>query len=189
MDQPVIDGTIHKLQTGQNGLLEAHLLRLDDISRRARFGMAVSDTFIRSYVRGIGRFDSLLYAYISGGNVHAAAELRLARAGFATAEAAFSVESAWQDNGIGSALLGRIIRSGRNRGVRRIVMNCLLENRRMQHIASKYDADLRFDHGEVVGELTRGPNFFSLWREQMEDRMGLAVAVLDAGRKREKPAA
>ncbi len=183
-------GAIRKLWPGERHLIKDHLLRLDDQSRRARFGLAVSDNYICDYTRAGAAFDGVTHAFILGGAVRAAAELRrVGEPWRGTAEAAFSVERDWQDLGIGSELLGRIIRSARNRGLRRVVMNCLLENRRMQHIARKYEAELRFDHGDVVGEVMRGPNLFSLWREEVEDGMGFALAVLDLGRKRVKPAA
>jgi GNAT superfamily N-acetyltransferase len=189
MDQLPSSGLTRKLWPVEYGLLRDHFLRLDADSRRERFGAAVSDVFVERHVADLARSGGLAYAYMAGGSVRGAAELR--RVGDlwrGSGEAAFSVESGWRDHGIGGDLLGRIIRAARNRGMRRIVMNCLLENRRMQHVARKYEAELRFDHGEVVGELTRGPNIFSLWREQVEDRMGLTLAVLEVPRADENAA-
>lgn len=71
--------------------------------------------------------------------------------------------------------------SARNRGVKRLQMNCLAENRRMQQLAKKFQADLKFDFGEVVGELD-APRFtpVSVMREAFEDAHGVATAWLDA---------
>ena len=55
-----------------------------------------------------------------------------------TAEAAFSVERDWQDQGIGDALITRVIAAAQNRGVNRLDMICLPENRKMQHLAVKH---------------------------------------------------
>jgi GNAT superfamily N-acetyltransferase len=96
------------------------------------------------------------------------------------AEAAFSVEKPYQDLGIGSELMGRVIRAARNRGIPRLYMSCLAENSKMQAIARKYDADLRFEYGEVIGEILPGsPNYFSIFAEAVEDRVGFMMAVLD----------
>ncbi|MGE3628216.1 MAG: GNAT family N-acetyltransferase, partial [Hyphomicrobiales bacterium] len=122
--------------------------------------------------------------------VRAAAELRpLGETFSAEAEAAFSVEKDHQDVGIGTELMGRIIRAARNRGITRLYMNCLAENRRMQRIARKYEAVLTFEQGEVIGQLKPvTPNCFSIWREAVEDEMGFVMAVLDL-QKRVLPAA
>ena len=46
----------------------------------------------------------------------------------------------------------------------------LAENGKMQAIARKYDADLRFESGEVVGEIVpQNANYFSLLAEAVED--------------------
>ena len=106
-------------------------------------------------------------------------------AGWATAwgeeaEAAFSVETVYQDQGIGCELMGRIVRAARNRGIRRLYMSCLAENSKMQAIARKHEADLRFEYGEVIGEiLPDTPNYFSILAEAAEDRVGFMIAVLE----------
>ncbi len=189
-DDPIAKGKIRKLWVTELGLYRDHLLRLDDNSRRLRFGMGVGSDFIEDYARRVGDMKSVVYAYVEDGEVRAAAELR--RFSYEVqgeAEAAFSVEEDYQDSGIGTELLGRVIRAARNRRIRRIYMNCLLENRKMQRVARKYEAVLHFDHGEVVGELEPAtPNYFSLWREAVEDEMGFVMAVLDL-QKRMRPAA
>jgi hypothetical protein len=54
----------------------------------------------------------------------------------------------------------------------------------MQAIARKYEADLRFELGEVVGEIIPDqPNYFSLLAEAVEDRVGFMMAVLDIQRR------
>jgi GNAT superfamily N-acetyltransferase len=124
---------------------------------------------------------SLVYAYLEDGEARAVAELRkLGDTWGQEAEAAFSVESTHQDMGIGTELMGRVIRSARNRGVQRLYMSCLAENSRMQAIARKYEADLRFEYGEVVGEIVPDePNYFSILAEAVEDRVGFVLAVLE----------
>jgi GNAT superfamily N-acetyltransferase len=158
-----------------------HLLRLDDESRRMRFGMVVDDAFIMGYVDRSDLIKSVIYGYFVGGEMCAAAELRAIGDGWSEdAEAAFSVEAAYQDTGVGTDLLGRIILAARNRGIGRLYMNCLSENRKMQRVARKYEAELHFDHGEVVGQVrTTGPTPASLWSEAIDDGNGFVMAVLE----------
>jgi GNAT superfamily N-acetyltransferase len=184
-DMTVKAGTTRKLYVTEYHKYRDHLLRLDGDSRRMRFGMTVDDGFIGDYTLRLHDMKSIVYAHTIDGDVRAAAELR--PLGFqmrGEAEAAFSVEKAWQDSGIGTELLGRIVRAARNRSINRVYMNCLAENRKMQAVAKKFDAILQFDHGDVVGEVAPShAHYFSIWREAVEDEMGFVMAVLDLQRK------
>ena len=64
-----------------------------------------------------------------------------------------AIEKKWQSHGVGSALLERTILAARNRGIKLLHMTCLANNRRMQKLARKFDADLTFDFGGVIGEV------------------------------------
>jgi hypothetical protein len=76
--------------------------------------------------------------------------------------------------------MGRVIRAARNRGVQRLYMSCLAENGKMQSIARKHEADLRFEYGEVVGEIVpQWPDYFTYLAEAVDDRVGFMMAVLD----------
>ncbi|MCC7250979.1 MAG: GNAT family N-acetyltransferase [Hyphomicrobium sp.] len=162
-----------------------HLLRLDKASRMARFAHGVSDSFIEEYAGHMAEAGSTVFAYIEDGEVRAAAELKkLGDTWGREAEAAFSVEAAYQDHGLGTELMGRVIRAARNRGVHLIYMSCLASNAKMQAIARKHEADLRFELGEVIGEIVpQEPNYFSILAEAVEDRVGFMMAVLDLQRR------
>lgn len=174
-------GSIRKLWPAEYPKFRDHLLRLDKASRRMRFAHSVSDAFITDYAERMSEMGAVVYGYMEGDDVRAVAELRkLGDVWGQEAEAAFSVEGTHQDLGIGSDLMGRIIRSARNRGVHRLYMSCLPENGRMQAIARKYEADLMFEPGEVVGAIVpQGPSYFSLLAEAVDDRVGYIMAVLD----------
>jgi GNAT superfamily N-acetyltransferase len=175
------EGTIRRLWPTETDKFRDHLLRLDKDSRRLRFAHAVSDAFIEDYASRMGEFGSLVYGYIVDGKVRGAAELRrLGDTWGEEAEAAFSVEKPYQDHGVGSELMGRVVRAARNRRIRRLYMSCLAENAKMQAIARKHEASLRFEYGEVIGEiLPDQPNYFSLMAEATEDRVGFLIAVLE----------
>ncbi len=182
----ILEGTIRKLWSTEQDKFRDHLLRLDRESRRMRFAHSVSDSFIEDYAARMNEMGSIVYGYFSeDGNVRAAAELRkLADLWGREAEAAFSVEKAYQDLGIGTELMGRVIRAARNRGVQLLYMSCLAENGRMQAIARKHEAQLRFEYGEVVGEIVpEEPDYFSIISEAMDDRVGYMLAVLDLQRR------
>jgi RimJ/RimL family protein N-acetyltransferase len=174
-------GSIRKLWPSEANKFRDHLLRLDKESRRMRFAHGVSDSFIEDYASRMNEMGSLVYGYIENGEVRAAAELRkLSETWGHEAEAAFSVETTHQDKGIGTELMGRVIRAARNRGIQHLFLSCLAENSKMQAIARKHEADLRFEYGEVIGEIVpQEPNYFSILAEAVEDRVGLMLAVLD----------
>lgn len=178
---PAYTGTIRKLWPKEAAGFRDHLLRLDKASRRLRFAHGVSDAFVEDYAAHMSDMGSVVYGYIEDEQVRAVAELRkLGDIWGNEAEAAFSVETTHQNLGIGTELMGRVIRSARNRSVRRIYMSCLAENQRMQAIARKHGADLTFEQGEVVGEIVPVDfNYFSVLAEAMDDRVSLMLAVFD----------
>ena len=174
-------GSVRKLWPTETDKFRDHLLRLDKESRRMRFAHGVSDNFIIDYANRMLEMGSVVYGFLEGGEVRAAAELRkLGTTWGQEAEAAFSVERPWQDQGVGTILMGRVIRAARNRGVQRLYMSCLAENGKMQSIARKHEADLRFEYGEVVGEIVpQWPDYFTYLAEAVDDRVGFMMAVLD----------
>jgi len=86
-------------------------------------------------------------------------------------------------------LLERTLLSARNRGIKSLQMHCLVENHRMQQLARKFEADLKFDFGSVVGEVDP-PRFtaLSLVREAVADAHGVANAFLDVQSRLLNPA-
>jgi GNAT superfamily N-acetyltransferase len=123
----------------------------------------------------------VVHGFFVDGTLRGAAELRRIGPLFSReAEAAFSIEQPWQSHGVGTALLERTLLSARNRTIKALHMHCLADNRRMQQLARKFEADLTFDFGSVVGEVDP-PRFtaLSLMREWMADGQGIATAVLD----------
>ncbi|MBP2152192.1 GNAT family N-acetyltransferase [Xanthobacter autotrophicus DSM 597] len=184
MTDEVAPGIIRKLWSGETGRFRDHLLRLDTDSRRFRFGSAVSPEFIERYASRVFRTGAIVHGCFVDGELRAAAELYpMGDVLPGEAEAAFSVETDYQNHGLGTLLLDRVILSARNRGIRSLFMSCLAHNRRMQQIARKYDAELKFEHDEVTAELTAPfPTALSLAQEAAADAQGMAGAVLQAQR-------
>ena len=184
------NGRIRKLWIGDTDIYRDHLLRLDAESRRNRFGGAVLDTFIENYVAVANSLDSVIHGFFVDETLRGAGELRpLGPAFVSEAEAAFSIEKPWQSHGVGTALLSRTLLAARNRGFKLLHMACLADNRRMQQLALKFDAELSFDFGSVVGEVEAAhPTPLSVMRELVVDSTGFATAMLDVHSRLIKPA-
>jgi GNAT superfamily N-acetyltransferase len=183
MQEPLPDGSaIRKLWVGETDAYRDHLLRLDLDSRHRRFSGAVSDDFIARHAATAGDVRVVVHGFFVDGTLRGAAELRPYGTGFTReGEAAFSIEQSWQSQGIGSLLLERTLLSARNRGIKKLHMHCLASNKRMQQLARKFEADLHFDFGSVVGEVDPPRStVLSLMREAQADTHGLAAAILEA---------
>ena len=174
-------GSIRKLWVADAELYRDHLLRLDPQSRRSRFAGAVSDQFLIDYADLAFGIDAIVHGFFVDGTLRGAAELRPAGPAIPReGEAAFSIEKPWQSHGVGSILLERTLLAARNRGFKFLHMACLVDNKRMQQLARKYDAELSFDFGTVVGEVAAArPTPLSLLREIIADGHGFATAMFD----------
>lgn len=182
-------GLIRKLWISEAEAYRDHLLRLDADSRRSRFAGAVSGEFVSRYADLSFSIDALIHGFFVDGTLRGAAELRPIGAPITSeAEAAFSIEKPWQSHGVGSLLLERTLLAARNRGLKFLHMACLADNKRMQQLARKYDAELSFDFTSVVGEVaTPRPTPLSLMREILADNHGFATAMFDVQSRLLKP--
>ena len=180
---------IRKLWIGEAEIYRDHLLRLDAESRRNRFAGSVSDEFVHGYADLSFGIDAVIHGFFVDGTLRGAAELRPIGLPIThEAEAAFSIEKPWQSHGIGSVLLERTLLAARNRGLKFLHMACLTDNKRMQQLARKYEAELSFDFSSVVGEVaTPRPTPLSLMREILADGHGFATAMFDVQTRMLKP--
>jgi len=169
-----------KLWAADTAALKAHLLRLDQESRRTRFGTPVGDYFIEQYADNALGNHSIAHGYFVDGILRGVAELRGFR-GVAggDAEAAFSVEKDFQNRGIGTELFSRTVLAARNRGISKLFVNFLSQNARMQAIAKKFDAVVTYDsdggHAEIDAPRA---NALSIWREALTDSQDLADSLM-----------
>lgn len=182
MQEPLPDGgMIRKLWINETDIYRDHLLRLDRESRHRRFSGGVSDEFIAHHAASATEIGVVVHGFFVDGVLRGAAELRsLGRMFAREGEAAFSIEQPWQSHGVGTVLLERTLLSARNRGIKLLSMHCLADNQRMQQLARKFEADLKFDFGSVVGEVDPPRSTpLSLMREAVADAHGVATAILD----------
>ena len=183
-------GHIRKLWPAEVDKFRSHLLRLDNESRRMRFTHGVSDDVIDRYARRVNQRikgkGAIIYGCFFDNEIHGAAELhKIGGTWRRHAEAAFSVEEPYQNRGIGTELLGRVIRTARNRGVQHLYISCLAGNAKMQAIARKHAANLRFEPGEVIADITPPePDYLSTFAEAMDDRLACIISAPDDLRQR-----
>ncbi len=157
-----------------------HLLRLDDEDRRMRFGGTVRDDFIRSYCAGLDWSRLIVIVGLIDGELRAAGELRLIDGHPpARAEIAITVEKPFQNKGLGSEILRRLIVIARNRSIRCIYMVCLPENLKMRRLARKFDSEIAFLEGDVEGRITPlWPDYASLLVEALDESQSLIQSTL-----------
>lgn len=160
-----------KLVPAEIGLFRQHLLRLTREDRHCRFAGHVSDAVIAEYCGKVDWFRSVIIGCFIDGSLRGVAELRFdePRPGWRS-ELAVTVESAWQNQRIGTELLRRSITVCRNRAVRSIYMICLVENRRMQRIARRFEGELLFADGAAEAQVALPfPDPFTLAREALDE--------------------
>ena len=175
------DILVSRIYAANQENIRDHFLRLDFGSRRARFCRAVSDDGILEYAQNIFRGDSIVCGASVDGQLRGIVELRgVFHSWRSTTEAAFSVEPAWQNIGIGDALFERMFAMAQNRGVRTIQMMCLKENSRMRHLATKHNALLRSEHDVIEAVLhPYWPTPASVLKEIVGETKGHAHRVFE----------
>jgi GNAT superfamily N-acetyltransferase len=132
-----------------------HFLALGRGDRHLRFGAALSDTAVQSYVARInferdalfGSFDDDLEligaAHVARSDEHV--------------ELGVSVLHEQRKRGIGRALLARAGLRARNWGARTLFMHCLRENEAMMHLARKAGTRIVTEQGEADAWLSLAP--------------------------------
>ena len=178
MHQVFIEGgVIRKLWGVKTTAYRDHLLRLDAESRRNRFNATIADDAVRGYAETARGSDAILHGFFVDGVLRGVADLRILGR---EAEAAFSIEKRWQSHGVGSALLEHSLLAARNRGVKLLHVCCLMDNHRMRQLARKFEAELIFDCGTVIGTMENSyPTPLSLMQEMVTDGHSFAATYVD----------
>jgi len=173
---------IRGLSPADSDAFRQHLGRLDAESLHNRFAMTVSTDFLDTYATRCFALGELVYGYAEQDILRASAEMRsLAEPDGHDAELVFSVETAWRNRGIGRALFERMIAAARERGIERLHMNCLAWNRPMQALARKFQADIHFEPGDIVGTVIADTGLFGSG-QALAEREDFTSAVVDLPR-------
>lgn len=145
-------GVIRVLTSADQRAFTDHLLRLDATSRRDRFNGVTDDNFVRTYAARCFSGKTVVFGYLEGGTIHAAAELHhLHGEAKGEGEIAFSVEKNFQHKGIGSLLFAHLVALARHLGYTRLSVTTHSGNEAMKALARKFKAKLSFQHYETVG--------------------------------------
>ena len=162
----------------------AHLLRLDNNDRRARFLAPADDICIRKHVDGLDPAYTILLGGFINGVMRGAVELVGSKdSGMSAVELAVSIERSFQNTGAGTQLVRQAVLVAQNRGIKRINMLCLRQNKRMQAICRKLNGLLDFDEADVMCDIkVAAPSQFTYFDELVNDgfaMMGAALGPLD----------
>jgi RimJ/RimL family protein N-acetyltransferase len=168
-----------KLWPQDAAALTAHLLRLDPEQRALRFGHGVADEWIARYCAGTDWLRSVTLGCWIAGDLRGVMELKMVDQVWPRhAEAALSVERAFEARGIGTELFRRGLLIARNRGITRIYMLCLPENHRVQQIARKLRPRVAHGGDQVECEIELMlPNPLSLAAEFCDDGCALMLSL------------
>jgi RimJ/RimL family protein N-acetyltransferase len=152
-------------------LLSEHLARLTPSDKSLRFMGAMSDEALQAHCDSIDWFRTVVIGFFDAGILRGAAELQVAGKGLPMLyEVAVTVETAWQDQGVGTELLRRALLITRNRAARGLHITCFSDNYRIQHVAAKFGAHFQNRAGHSEADiLTPGPTYWSLCAEAAED--------------------
>ena len=147
-------GVIRRLWVGERDKIRDHLLRLDGEDRVLRFGGYASAAHIAAYCARLDWTRVLVAGYVAGGEVRGLGQLELIGAGWPrAAELAVSVERPFQNRGIGTALLRRLVIAARNRLIERVYMICVIDNGRAVRMARRLDGALQFRDGAAEARI------------------------------------
>ncbi len=151
--EAALPGYFRELTAGEFDQYGEHLLRLDPQSRFTRFGGPASDEVVKAHVERLRGADLQLVGYFVDGVLRGVGELHGLPGIADSAEAAFSVERAWQGKGVGSALMDRIVRLAQQRGIVDLTIMFLAINGRMQRIVVNHFGELTRAEDEMIGHV------------------------------------
>lgn len=158
-----------------------HLLRLSPEDRHMRFAGTVSDARLNDHCAKFDWNSSYIIGYFVRGELVGGCEVSQAPNGkLKRGEAAFSVERKYQNQGIGTGLMRRALTIAQNRAFRIIDIICLLENRRMQALARRFNGKMEVEGGDVFFTIDlQAPSQVSLLLETIDDGEGMLTTLLD----------
>lgn len=172
---------IRKLFPSEVAKLSGHLARLTPSARSLRFMGGMGDVAVRAHCERLNWFRTVVIACFDAGVLRGAAELHVVDNHLPVlCEVAITVEGAWQDQGVATELLRRVLVIASNRSARGVQINCFGDNYQIQHIAQKFGAQFRCRAAESEAEIpTPAPTYASLCEEMTDDGFGWMSFWLD----------
>lgn len=129
---------IEKQNSSKLGGYSSHLKNLTPEDRYTRFGLSLTDEGIDKFILSILYNLERHHIFAAIDNGKAVGYVHLAQIQEHDWELAISVDSDAQGNGIGNKLMSHAIIWAKTHGVENMYMNCITNNRKIQHLASKH---------------------------------------------------
>jgi RimJ/RimL family protein N-acetyltransferase len=163
------------LTDSEQTLLLDHFLFLESEDRRLRFGLPVTDDFLRHYVSmALADEHSEIFVIFADSSIAAVCHVAV---GNSEGELGFSVLPRYRGSGMTSALFTRAVNYLRVHKIGTVYIYCLGENRVMQHIARKNQMSVVTEMGESNARLAVAePTLLTMYENNSSHR----VAVYDA---------
>ncbi|MGA2776774.1 MAG: GNAT family N-acetyltransferase [Steroidobacteraceae bacterium] len=160
-----------KLLPTEGRMLADHLGRLTRNEKSLRFMGALSDTAIESHCNGLDWCRTVVIGFFDERILRGAAEIQVAdKHRPMLYEIAVTVETAWQDQGVGTEFVRRALLITRNRSARGLHITCFSDNYRIQHVAGKFGAHFHSRAGHAEADiLTQPATYWSLCAEAADD--------------------
>jgi RimJ/RimL family protein N-acetyltransferase len=163
-----------KLFPSETVKLSGHLARLTHEERQQRFMGTLADEAVRKHCERINWCRTVVIGFFDSGVLRGSAEVHLSDNRFPLwCEVAIAVETAWQEHGVATELLRRVLVIARNRASRGLRINCFGDNQRVQHLALKFGAQFHGATGQSDADiLAPAPTYWSLCEEAIDDAIG-----------------
>lgn len=136
-------------------LFEQHLKRLSSQDRLNRFDYPIADEQIEYYVRNI-RVEDLIIALFTSSKVIGAAHLSIPDHEAYLAkriELGLSIESEYQDLGLGTDLMHASIATAQNAGFQELMVRCQSHNTPMLKVLEKFHGAIESSKGACYGSI------------------------------------
>ncbi len=135
-------------------LFGRHLQRLTPAHRADRFGGWVSDDFLIDYAERTPLMRTHVIGCLPDGDLRATLEIRPFDPDHPIeAEAALSIEEAWQSQGLGTALVAEARSYALSLGIGELVLCYTARNTRMRRIAERATTDIVWDDAYCIARL------------------------------------
>ena len=146
---------VRKLTIIDKPRIIVHLSQLQGEDRRLRFGGAVTDDYIKTYVNKSFEEDTQWFGvdHIDG---HLVATCHVAIYN-GEGELGCCVDEDYRGEGFAQKMFDRAVTWLRVRGITHVFMHCLSENGAMKHIARKNDMVLVSEYGETEADVEVEP--------------------------------
>jgi len=180
IDSPPVEALVAQLGPHHRARVLLHLRELPEDDRRLRFGYAIGDDSLRSYVRGLHfSRDGVFGAFDEAAELLALGHLGFERSSpTAHAEFGISVLPRARRSGLGLALLRRAAMHAANRGATQLVMTYLPGNTALAQLAARANMSFVQDQVDPRAYLALpAPSAATL----MKETFGELIAAIDLG--------